>query len=87
MITYKYYKFPSKISVPTNWPQGVCVHQVGNIFSTYPTYNNLNIEITPGVFLSGWHVNVCYEGNIDLSFVKQYEITVGNPKCKWFGQS
>jgi|LakMenEpi03Aug12_release.lakeMendotaPanAssembly.Ray.scaffolds.fasta_scaffold748413_2 hypothetical protein len=86
MTTYKYYKFSTEQAVPTNWPNGVNVHQVGRIIDTYPTYNNLNIQTNPPTFLSGWHVNVCYEGNIDLSFVQDYEIIVANPICKWFGQ-
>jgi hypothetical protein len=86
MITYKYYKFPNQSFVPENWPSNTNVHQVGKIFDTYPVYNNLNMEISAGTYLSGWHVNVCYEGSIDLSFVQQYEITVEAPICKWFGQ-
>lgn len=86
MIIYKYYKFPAESSVPKTWPAGVNVYQVGRIFNSLPVYNNVNTEISPGTYAEGWHVNVCYEGNIDMSFVQQYEITVNNPVCKWFGQ-
>jgi len=88
MITYKYYKFPSQSTVPllSSWPSNVSVHEVGVIGNNDATYNNLGQEITPQTFLSGWHVNVCYQGNVDLSFVQSYEINVNNPKCIWFGQ-
>jgi hypothetical protein len=86
MITYKYYKFPDKNTVPSFWPSNVNVHEVGKIFDTYPVYNSLNMEVTPGTYLSGWHVNICFEGELDLSSIQQYEIVVNNPICKWFGQ-
>jgi hypothetical protein len=86
MITYKFYKFPEQNSVPQVWPTKVNLHEVGQIVATKPVFNNLNVEISAATFLSGWHVNVCFEGDVDLSFVQQYEITVEAPICKWFGQ-
>jgi hypothetical protein len=89
MITYKYYKFPSKEIMPplSAWPLEVNIHEVGPIGNNNAVYNSLGQEIQPQTFLSGWHVNACYQGTPDLSFVQQYEIVVNNPKCIWFGQS
>ncbi len=89
MITYKYYKFPSKELIPplSAWPSNVSVHEVGLISNNDAVYNNLGQEVEPQTFIPGWHVNVCYPDTADLSFVQEYEITVTNPRCIWFGQT
>jgi hypothetical protein len=86
MITYKYYKFENKESVPSIWPDSVNVDEVGLIKETDPVYDENGNVIQPATYKDGWHVNVCYQGDVDLSFIQQYEINVGNPKRIWFGQ-
>lgn len=85
-MTYRYYKFPNKESVPTNWPTGVSISEIGLIENTEPVYDDRGYEITPATYLDGWHVNVCSQSDINLDFIKEYEITVNTPRRKWFGQ-
>jgi hypothetical protein len=72
-MTYKYYKFPNKQSVPprNKWPKKISITEIGPIN------------------LDGWYVNVCYQGSVNsvnLEFVKEYEIEVNTPIRKWMGQ-
>jgi hypothetical protein len=85
-MTYKYYKFPNKNLVPKIWPEGVSVSEVGLIKKINPVYDDHGNIIEPPQYHDGWHVNVCYRDNVNLDFLNEYEITVNNPKQKWFGQ-
>jgi hypothetical protein len=89
MIKYKYYKFPNKESVPADniWPFGVSVHEIGLIPKTAAKYGADGKAIELPTYYEGWHINVCYQGQVNLDFVKQYEIEVNNPKCTWMGQT
>lgn len=88
MITYKYYKFPNKETVPSSeqWPQNVTVNEIGIIYNNDGKFNELGELIKPPTPKNGWHVNICYQGDINLEFIKQYEIKINSPICKWFGQ-
>jgi hypothetical protein len=85
-MTYKYYKFPNKESVPKQWPLNVSVNEVGIMYNNDEVYNELGELVTPPTPKEGWHVNVCYQGQVDLDSIKQYEIQVNTPLRKWFGQ-
>lgn len=85
-MTYRYYKFPNKETVPTSWPEGVSISEVGRIGNKDMVYDNEGRTIKPQTYKSGWHVNICYQGDIDLSFISQYEIEVQTPRQVWFGQ-
>jgi hypothetical protein len=87
-MTYKYYKFPNKESVPplNRWPKEVSVNEVGVILNNNGIYSERGIEIQSPTPIEGWHVNVCYQGQVNLNFVKDYEINVTSPRCKWMGQ-
>lgn len=87
MLTYKYYKFPSKDLIPKLWPDGVSISIIGQMKSKNDLYDELGNKIYSGPENSYWHVNVCYEGHADLSFVQQYEIQVNTPDRIWFGQN
>jgi hypothetical protein len=89
MITYKYYKFPNKESVPpkSEWPSNVNIDDIGLIGNNDGVYDELGQETKPQTYKSGWHVNICYEGEANLDFVKEYEIQVQSPRQIWFGQS
>lgn len=86
MITYKYYKFPSKEYVPKIWPTNVNISEIGLIKENDAIYDNEGNEIEPIKYKEGWHVNICYQGNADLSGIESFEITVLTPNRLWFGQ-
>jgi hypothetical protein len=88
MIQYKYYKFPSEAEAPdvSEWPEGISVDVVGTIADFPVMYDGQGNIANSATYLDGWHVNVCYEGDKDLSFVQQYEITVNTPVRAWLGQ-
>lgn len=86
-MTYKYYKFNDESDAPTSWPSGVSVSVVGRIIEQKPIYDDGGVVIQPPTYKPGWHINICYSGNIDLSRLQQYEIQVGSPRRIWFGQS
>jgi hypothetical protein len=86
MITYKYYKFPSKELVPKVWPVNVSINEIGTIYNNDGIYNELGEQIQPPTPKQGWHVNICYQGNINLSHLQQYEINVQSPNHIWYGQ-
>ena len=77
-ITYKYYKFPDKIFMPTMWPENVDVSEIGLI--------QKKEDLEKGIIDNSWYVNVSYSGNIDLSHLRFYEINVKTPRRIWFGQ-
>jgi hypothetical protein len=87
-MIYKYYKFPSKKTMPplNEWPEGICIEEVGLIKKTNEVLDEQGNEIVPPVYFDGWHVNVVLQGYVDLSFVQQYEIHVNTPRRLWFGQ-
>jgi len=87
-MTYRYYRFPNKNVVPplNKWPEGVSVCEVGYLTKDDGIYNELGEEIKPPSVIYGWHINVCYQNNPNLDFVKQFEIFVDTPKRKWLGQ-
>jgi hypothetical protein len=87
-MNYKYYKFPSKQLAPslTQWPEDVSVEVIGQIKDTPGVYDENGYEILPPTYIDGWHINVAYQGYVDLSFVQQYEINVHSPRRVWFGQ-
>jgi hypothetical protein len=85
-MTYKYYKFNNENEVPKSWPTGVSVSVVGRIIDQQPVYNESGIVIQPPTYRPGWHINICYKGNIDLTHLQKYEIQVKTPKRVWFGQ-
>jgi hypothetical protein len=89
MIYYKYYKFPNKESVPVGdiWPSHVSVHEIGLIPKTTAKYNIDGSVSEPVTYIDGWHVNVCYQEQANLDFIKQYEVEVNNPKCIWMNQT
>lgn len=85
-MKYKYYRFPNKESVPSYnmWPRDVSITQLGILYSGEWVHDN-NGNLVP-VPLEGWHVNICYSGNVNLDFITQYEIQVNSPVRTWFGQ-
>lgn len=87
-MTYKYYKFPNKESVPPlpMWPKNVSINEIGIIPNNDAVYNEAGIMIEPPTAKSGWHVNVCYDEPVNLDFLKEYEIQVQTPRRTWFGQ-
>lgn len=87
-MTYKYYRFPNKNLVPSldKWPKSVSVCEIGIMYNNDGEYNDLGDEIKPPTPIYGYHVNICYQGEVNLDFVKQYEIEVQSPKRKWLGQ-
>jgi len=85
-MIYKYYKFQDKEAAPKNWPDGVSVSEVGLIKKTEPVYDDRGYVIQPPTYYDGWHVNICYQGDVDLNFVQEFEVAVSNPRQKWFGQ-
>jgi len=87
-MNYKYYKFPNKSSMPplSSWPEGVTIEVVGKIKKNKEVLDDLGNEIKPPVYFNGWHVNVVFQGLVDLSFVQQYEIHVNTPQRIWLGQ-
>ena len=87
-MTYRYYKFPNKQAVPPRdkWPKEVSINEIGIMTNNDGVYDNRGFVITPPTVKIGWHVNVCYQGQINLDFIKQYEINVSSPKRKWLGQ-
>jgi len=87
-MTYKYYKFPNKNLVPPTqaWPKNVSVFEIGYILNDDGVYNNVGEEIKAPTLKPGWFVNVCYQDDVNLDFVKQYETVVNSPRYKWFGQ-
>lgn len=87
-MTYKYYKFPNKQAVPSHdkWPKEVSVNEIGVITNNDGVYNEYGAEIQSPTLKEGWHVNICYQGQVNLDFIKQYEINVTSPKRKWMGQ-
>lgn len=87
-MTYKYYKFPNKQVVPSRdkWPREVSVEEIGTITNKDGVYDEHGAVIQPPTVKEGWHVNICYQGTINLDFIKQYEIDVITPKRKWMGQ-
>jgi hypothetical protein len=88
MITYKYYKFPNKQTVPgpMEWPDEVFYYELGTIYNNDGVYEPGGIVVQKPTPKPGWHVNVCYQGDKDLSFIQQYEIQVNTPNCIWSGQ-
>lgn len=86
-MTYKYYKFNKEEEVPKLWPSGVSVSVVGRIIDTPPVYNESGIIVEPLTYKPGWHINICYKGNTNLSHLNQYEIQVNSPRRTWFGQN
>jgi hypothetical protein len=82
MLTYKYYRFPDSSLCPPidEWPSGVSVDVIGQIIDEEGS------ESTPPTYKEGWHVNVVYQGEPDLSFVQAFEIQVNTPVRKWLGQ-
>jgi hypothetical protein len=84
---YKYYRFNNEQEVPQTWPPGVSVSVVGRIIDTPPVYNESGIVTEPLTYKPGWHVNICYTGNVNLSHLNQYEIQVNSPRRVWFGQT
>ncbi len=89
MLHYKYYKFPSPGDIPNidEWPEGVDVDVIGQIVDTPGTYDEEGNQLTPPVLLDGWHINVAYQGDKDLSAFESYEIQVNSPVRKWLGQA
>lgn len=89
MITYKYYRFPSKDLVPNpeRWPDGVFYYEIGTILNNDGIYDVSGCELQAPTAKPGWHVNVCYEGIKNLNFIQQYEIQVNSPNCTWSGQN
>lgn len=85
MLTYKYYKFPSKDLIPKFWPSNVSVSEIGTVRKKN-MYDELGNVISTGSEDPAWHINVCYSGSADLSHIQQYEITVKTPNRLWFGQ-
>jgi len=87
-MTYKYYKFPSKEDMPplNKWPQNISINEIGTIVNNDGVFNEFGEVIKPPTVKPGWHVNVCYQGNVNLEFVKQYEINVQTPMRTWLGQ-
>lgn len=87
-MTYKYYRFPNKKTAPSHnaWPRGVSVNEVGIITNNDGVYDENGRQIQPPTIKDGWHINICYQGQVNLDFVKQYEINVATPKRKWLGQ-
>lgn len=85
-MNYRYYKFPNKESMPPfhMWPRDVSITQLGTLYSNETVYDDYgNLILVP---LEGWHVNICYSGNVNLDFISQYEIQVNTPVRTWFGQ-
>lgn len=89
MLNYKYYRFPNKESVPSlkQWPEDVSVNEVGLISNNDGVYDEKGFEIKPPTYKPGWHVNICYQGYVNLNFVQQYEIDVRTPRQIWLGQT
>jgi hypothetical protein len=87
-MTYKYYKFPNKETAPplNKWPQNVSVNEIGVIVNNDGVFDEYGEIVNPPTVKPGWHVNVCYQGNVNLEFVKQYEINVQTPMRTWLGQ-
>jgi hypothetical protein len=87
-MTYKYYKFPNKETARAinQWPSNISIFEIGILKSKPEVMDNFGNEIEPAVYLDGWHVNVCYEGEVNLDFLQEYEINVKSPKYTWFGQ-
>jgi hypothetical protein len=87
-MEYRYYKFPTKESVPDLklWPANVSVYEVGYIKKKPEVMDNFGNEIEPAEYLDGWHVNVCFEGEADLNFLEGFRINVKSPNYIWFGQ-
>lgn len=85
-MIYKYYKFPNKDMVPKTWPEGVSVSEVGLIKKTEPVYDDRGYVIQPATYYDGWHINICYQGDVNLEFIHDFEVAVNTPRRKWFGQ-
>jgi hypothetical protein len=87
-MTYKYYKFPNKESMPPRikWPKNASINEIGIMPNNDAVYDEKGIMIVPPTAKSGWHVNVCYQEPIDLDFIKEYEIDVRTPRRTWLGQ-
>jgi hypothetical protein len=85
-MVYKYYRFNSKEEAPEFWPAGVSVSVVGRIIDQEPVLNEQGIIIEPSTYKPGWHVNICYNGDVNLTHLEQYEIEVKSPRRIWFGQ-
>ena len=87
-MQYKYYKFPSKEFTPkrSEWPSNVSVEEIGLISNNNETFDEHGRLVSPATYKEGWHINICYQGTVDLSFVEQYEIQVLTPKRTWLGQ-
>jgi hypothetical protein len=87
-MTYKYYKFPNKEAVPPRrlWPKDISINEIGIIINDDGVFDKTGEIIKPPTIKSGWHVNVCYQGKVDLEFIKEYEIQVETPVCTWLGQ-
>lgn len=86
-MIYKYYKFNTEEEAPKSWPPGVSVSVVGRIIDTPAVYNENGIVLEPPTYKPGWHINICYEGNVNLNHLQQYEIQVNSPRRVWFGQT
>jgi hypothetical protein len=88
MITYKYYKFPNKDLVPKpgEWPENVFYYEIGTLYNNDGVYGPGGVVIEEPTPKPGWHVNVCYQKQADLSFLNQYEINVETPNCVWGSQ-
>lgn len=89
MLTYKYYKFPDASLCPSvdEWPEGVSVDVIGQIIDQEGTYDEEGNELVPPTYKDGWHVNVVYQGEPDLSFVQAFEVQVQTPTRMWLGQT
>lgn len=72
--------------MPKVWPDGVSVSVIGRIVDEQPIFNEQGVVIEPATYKPGWHVNVCYNGDINLTHLEQYEIEVNSPRRIWFGQ-
>jgi hypothetical protein len=77
-ITYKYYKFDSKEQMPTLWPDNVDITEI--------VFIRKEEDLERRYIDNSWYVNVVYSGNVDLNFLKPFEITVKTPRRVWFGQ-
>jgi hypothetical protein len=89
MLNYKYYRFPDKENTPLDeqWPEGVSVNHVGLISNNDGVYDERGFEIKPPTYKPGWHVNVTYQGYVNLKFVEPFEISVKTPRQIWLGQT